>query len=127
MITKYLGATVVVLLVALVGAGMLYRHTADAKAVAEAQRDGYLQALEYQTEQMRERDAMLEQREQQRRAAELAASQWRKKWKEAQRNDENCENWADAELPVCVMELFTQSGSSSHKQSTPAHLFAFNP
>lgn len=127
MITKYLGATVVVLLVALAGAGMLYRHTADAKAVAEAQRDGYLKALEFQSDQIEKRDALLEQREQQRLAAERAANTWRKKWKEAQRNDVDCEMWADAGLPDCVTRVFQQPGSSGDKQPGTEGVFKFDP
>ena len=127
MITKYLGATTVVLLLALVASGLLYRNAAEARAVAEAQRDGYLEALDFQSDQIERRDALLAQREEQRLTAERAAVVWRRKWKEAQRNDANCKKWVDTELPACVMELFTQSGSGSDRQPGSGSLFEFNP
>jgi hypothetical protein len=127
MITKYLGATIVVLLIALLGAGMLYQHTVEAKAVAEAQRDGYLEALNFQSDQIKKRDELLQQREQQRLKAEQAANTWRKKWREAQRNDADCENWADVGLPECVIRMFQQPGSSSDKQPATTGVFDFNP
>lgn len=108
---RYLIMAIGVLVVLLSVSGWLLKGAVEDAAVAEAQRDGYANALQQQDDELAKRDAILATRERQRAQAQREAATWRRKWKEVQRNDPDCEAWGNVPLPACVIRLFELPGT----------------
>lgn len=110
--TRYLLIAIAVLSLLLTATGFFLKKAIQREGVAIAQRDGYEKALKTQSENVKQLDAILLTRERERTKAQRAAASWRKKWNEAQRNDEDCQKWSNTPLPACVKRVFQLPGPS---------------
>ena len=116
--TRYLLAVIGVLVLLLVGTGWLLNGAIEDAAVAEAQRDGYANALQQQNEELARRDAILASRERERAQAQREAASWRRRWKEEQRDDPDCETWGRQPLPGCIVRLLNLPGAGTGRPDT---------
>jgi hypothetical protein len=120
-----LGAVALLVLVSL-GLGWGLSRTLTKVGAVEVERDSYQQALSSYVGSLEKRDQLLAEREQERTQALQDARLWRQRWREAQRNDSDCETWASGGLPDCVVRLLQEPSTprpegNSTGGTTPAN------
>ena len=92
----------------------------ERSAIYEAQRDGYIQALEEQNKSLKTYEKDLIERENERNKANKELASWKRKWKEDQK-DADVKTWADTPHPPVIADRLRdlRPGSSREAEQDP--------
>ena len=85
-------------------------------AVYEAQRDGYVLALEEQNKSLKTYEKDLIERENERNKANKELANWKRKWKEDQK-DADVKTWADTPHPPVIADRLRDLHPGSNREA----------